>query len=208
MYVLVSNGYVINGPRAWSYNSFMGTLRDELNITYNLPRDKTDDTVINISDTVKIYQAVLDYSTPYNPRIQYLDGPYWDYTSGIAVGTFVARDNPIESTKAYMKGIVAANRYTKEVAGTTVTIQNTTVSIDTDRTTRNMFFQKYVLMGAEDMVMWKFPQGWLNLTKTDLGEIVTTAANYIQTQFEWESIVVTQIDMATTLAELAAINLE
>jgi hypothetical protein len=186
----------------------MSTLQDELGISYNLPSNKTDDTVINISDTVKIYLATLDYSTPYNPRIQYLDGPYWDYSTGVAVGTFVARDNPIESTKAYMKSIVATNRYNKEVAGTTANIQSTVVSIDTDRTTRNMFFQKYVLMGADDVVSWKFPEGWLTLTKTDLGDIVAAAVNYIQIQFDWESIVVTQIDSATTLAELAAINLE
>lgn len=208
MYVLVSNGYVINGPRTWSYRSFMSTLQDELGIAYNLPTNKTDDTVIDISDTVKIYRAILDYSTPYNPRIQYLDGPYWDYTTGIAVGTFVARDNPIESTKAYMKSQVAANRYNKEIAGTTVNVQGIVVSIDTDRTTRNMFFQKYVLMGADDIVSWKFPEGWLSLTKTDLGDIVAAAVNYIQIQFDWESIVVTQIDMATSLTELAAINLE
>jgi len=208
MYVLVSNGYVINGPRAWSYRSFMSTLQDELGITYNLPTNKTDDTVITINENVQIYCATLNYDVAYNPRIQYLDGPYWDYASGIAVGSFVARDNPIESTKAFMKGIVAANRYNKEVAGTTVTVQDTAVSVDTDRTTRNMFFQKYMLMADQDTVMWKFPQGWLNLTKTDLGSIVSVAANYIQDQFAWEAQIVDQIDTATTLAELAAITLE
>lgn len=208
MYVLVSNGRVLNGPRAWSYRSFKNTLEEELGINYDLPTVKTDTAVINISETVKIYFAVVDNTTPYNPKIEYLHGPFWDFSNDIATGTYTAVLHPLDTVKSYLKSVVASNRYDKEIAGIKHTIRNMLVTVETDRNTRNIFFQKYLLMSQDDTVNWKFPETWLTLSKTELGNVVSAAATHIENQFVWESGKIDEIDFATTYEALDAIVLE
>jgi hypothetical protein len=103
MYVLVSDGYVINGPKSWSPRSFQNTLKNDLNIDYVLPANKTDDAPIFINETVKILPVVLDTSTPYNPKIEYLHGPFWDFTGNVATGTYTVESNHIDSIKNAFK---------------------------------------------------------------------------------------------------------
>lgn len=208
MYVLVSNEKILNGPRPWSYRSFKNTLEEELGITYNLPQNKTDDVAIHISDTVKIYPAVLDNSTPYNPKIEYLHGPFWNFSDNVATGTFTVQNNSLESVKGYLKSVVAANRYQKEISGIAQTVNNITVTVDTARDARNIFFQKYLLMSENETVEWKFPEAWITLTKAQLGGIVSNAALHIENQFVWEANKVIEIETANTYSELDVIVLE
>ena len=208
MYVLVSNNRVLNGPRPWSYNSFKNTLEQELGITHNLPLNKTDGSAIHVSDTVKIYPVVIDNSIEYNPKIEYLHGPFWDFSNNIATGTFIVQNNSLDSVKEYLKSVVADNRYKKEISGIQQIVNNTSVTIDTDRNTRNIFFQKYLLMGENDTVEWKFPEAWITLNKSQLGGIVSNAAAHIETQFIWEANKVVEINSANSYSELDNIILE
>ena len=208
MYVLVSNGRVLNGPRAWSFRSFQNTLQEELDITYNLPVAKTDNAVIHINDTVKIYPAVLDDSAPHNSKTQYLDGPYWDFSNDIATGTFTPKYHELDHLKLHLKSIVAANRYSKEIFGTTCTIQNTLINISTSRETRGNYVQRYLTMGDNDTIDWKFDTFWMSVTKSDMATIVQCIESYIQQQFDWEANKCIEIDLASTHQELDAIALE
>lgn len=204
----MSEGRVLNGPRAWSYRSFKNTLEQELEISYDLPSNKTDNSAIHINDTVKIYPAIIDESIQYNSKIEYLHGPFWNVVDNVAIGTFTVKNNSIQSVKEYLKSVVASNRYDKEISGISETVQGTTVTIDTDRETRNIFFQKYLLMSDNETVEWKFPEGWLQLTKTELGNIVSNAASHIENQFIWEYNKINEIESANTYAELDSITLE
>lgn len=208
MYVLIWNNFVIDGPRPWNMRSFKNTLRDDCGIEFDLPAYKTDNLPIIISDTIKILPAVLNRSVEHNPKIHHLDGPFWEFTNDLAIGSYIAKDNSIFGVKEHLKGIVTANRYTKEVSGFTHNIGNRQITIDTDRVVRNMFFQKYLLMADGESVEWKFPEGWITLSKSDLGSIVSSAATHIQNQFDWESSKLSEIESATTLSELDAIALE
>ena len=102
--------------------------------------------------------------------------------------------------------MVAVKRYVKEVAGTKATVQNTEVTVDTSREGRNVFVQKYSLMKTGDTVNWKFPEGWLTLTKIELGTIVTAGQTHIQSFFDWEKDYSDQIDAAQTKQDLLDIE--
>lgn len=206
-YVLINNNQVINGPRAWNYRSFESTLEDDLEITTKLPLQKTDNDPIIIDEDTKILPANLIYQD-YNPKIEYLDGPYWNFDNDIATGTFVIKPNNIDAVKNDLIAKVTANRYDKEISGVKVTIQNTEVTIDTARGNRDIFVQKYLLMSDTDTVQWKFPECWLTLTKADLGLVVSTGATFVQEQFNWEEGKVVEINACTTLEELDAVILE
>jgi hypothetical protein len=62
-------------------------------------------------------------------------------------------------------------------------------------------------MGVDDTVQWKFPEGWLTLTRSDLGTVVTAGSNHVQDQFVWEVNKNTEIDACATATELDAVDL-
>lgn len=204
-YVLVNNGYVINGPRAWNCNSFQSSLSDDLDIQLNLPFQKNDSEPILINDTTSILPATLVYPN-YNPKIEYLDGPYWNYDNNFATGTFVVKDQPIDWVKQTLIGRVAANRYTKEGLGTTTDLQGKTVTVDTSREGRAIFVQAYTLMAEDGTINWKFPEGWFVLSKPELAQVVGVGATYVQTCFNWEESKTVEINNCTTLEELNNID--
>jgi hypothetical protein len=206
-YVLVHNGFVINGPRAWNYRSFESSLEEECEISYKLPMSKSDEEIITIDENTKIYAAELVYPN-YNPKIEYPHGPFWDFSSGKAIGTFQVLETPIDSIKNTLKAQVADIRWRKETSGKKITIQGTEVFISTSRDQRINYSQKYLLMAESDTVQWKFNEGWLTLSKTELGQIVSAIDSHVESAFTWEGNKNTQIDACTTAAELDALNLE
>jgi len=203
MYVLVHKQRVIVGPMAWNRAMFSGAL-NKLNITTVLPRkDPTDLPIVFDADT-KLCSAVLEYPE-HNPKIEYLHGPFWNFDEPTAVGTFQILETPIEFIKGNLKATVATERYNREIAGTTATIQNMAVTVDTNRGSRDIFVQQYLLMSENDVVNWKFPEAWLTLTKSDLGIAVAAGVAHVQAQFNWELEKNEEIDACTTAAELDAV---
>ena len=53
---------------------------------------------------------------------------------------------------------------------------------------------------------WKFPEGWLTLTKSELGQCVSAGATHIQSCFDWEKNYTDRIEAATTKEELLQIE--
>jgi len=206
-YVLINDNFVINGPRNWNARSFESTLEDDLEITYKLPLQKTDNDPIVIDENTRI--LVAEYIYPgYNEKIEYLHGPFWDYSNDIATGTFQILPKDIDWVKSNLLTAVAGIRYNREVSGANTVIQNTTVTIDTSRGGREIFVQKYLLMGENDTVQWKFPEAWLTLTKAELGAVVNAGVTHVQSQFDWEVTKSTEINNCATLEELDAIKLD
>lgn len=206
MYVLINGDRVIAGPRSWARYFFESVLRNDLEIEYTLPNTKTDSDPIEIAPGVRILPAVL-IEQPYNNKIEYLHGPFWNFDNNIATGTYEIRQNELEAIKNALKRQIAINRYIKEIKGVKTTIQNTEVTVDTARGSRDIFIQKLLLMPDGTTVRWKFPEGWLTLTKPELQAAVAAGAMYVEQQFLWESGVSQQIDACTTAEELDVIDL-
>lgn len=217
-FLLVKNRTtVLLGPMDWKPR-FIQSEFDDIEVPYKVPASEPPNGYINIdrelgtgSDTgLEIMPLIqLDYP-PCDFLYQQYAGPFYTYNDdNTVVGTHTVIDfEHVDIIKPKLKGIVAANRYTAEVSGTKVTIQDTIVTLDTSRDGRNIFIQKFLLMKEGDVVEWKFPEGWLTLSYGDLGLIVQTGANHIQNQFSWEAATVVQIDAATTIEELKTISLE
>jgi hypothetical protein len=60
-------------------------------------------------------------------------------------------------------------------------------------------------MGNDDTVKWKFPEGWLTLTKAELTTVANTAQAFVQTAFDEEYAKVVEIETAADAATLDAI---
>lgn len=205
-YVLVKDGRVINGPRKWNFRSFEATLEEDCEVIYKLPMSYNSETPIEIVEGIRIVSAVLQPHA-FNPKIEYLHGPFWTYIADVAVGTYETVPHSIESVQNTLKARIADNRYTREVSGVKITIQGQEVTGDTSRERRDTYAMTYILMADDDTVQWKFPEGWLTLNKTEMGGVVAAGAEHIQTAFEWEASKVAEINACTTLEQLDAVDL-
>lgn len=204
MYVLTINDKVVLGPINWNSKMFNSEIEEATGVDPKLFPSDENNVPLNLDNGVQIRKCI-EVRPSLNSKIEMFNGPFWTYTDTLGIATYTVNFKPLDLIKGDLKNVAAAERYKKEIAGVTATIQNQEVTIDTARGVRDIFVQKFLLMGDTDTVQWKFPEGWLNLTKSDLGLIVQTGANYIQEQFEWEQLIVNQIDAATTPQELDAI---
>jgi hypothetical protein len=203
MYVLIHKNRVIVGPMDWNRAMFDGALQ-KLGIVQTLPRSAPSDLPLIIDADTRLAESVYVYPA-YNAKIEYLNGPFWNFDAPVAVGTFDVVTIEVDLIKGTLKQLVAAERYRKESAGTTGVVQGTTVTLDTSRGGRDIFAQAYLLMSDTDVKNWKFPEGWFVLTKSELGYIVAVGSAYIQACFDWERSKGEEIDACTTAEQLDAV---
>jgi hypothetical protein len=203
MYAVIYDNRVLVGPMNWNRGMFQGAL-ERKGVQYSLPRTAPNNLPLTINEHAKIMQ-VEEIKPELNALVEYYYGPLWDITETKAIANYEVHDTPIESARYNLKQLAAQERYKKEILGATVTIQEQTVTIDTNRGAKDVFVQKYLLMAESDTVNWKFPETWLTLTKNDLSLAVQAGAQYIQSCFDWELNITEQIDLAETKEQLLAI---
>lgn len=204
-YILINNNQILNGPREWNYRSFESTLLDELELPVKLPMSYDSDEPFIIDDNTRIAKCNLIYQN-FNSKIEYLHGPFWDFSTPVVVGSFEIHRYPIEYVKSTLITKVTHNRWAKEIIGAKLSIQGTEVTVDTSRDGRNIFVQQYLLMAPDATVQWKFPEGWLVLSHTELGMAVGAGVAYIQSQFEWEAVTIYNINQCELHEELDLID--
>ena len=205
MYVLQHKDRVIVGPMGWNRGMFESALED-LGISLRLGREAPVDLpmVIDADTSIKYANVVTQ---PFDADFEYLHGPFWNLGGDVAQGSYQKVEHPLNLIKGNLKNKIKDQRYKQEVAGTKTVIAGIEVTVETDRETRNVFVQQYLLMGDNDTVNWKFPETWVQLTKPQLGQVVQAGAAYIQSQFNWELNKVNEVDSKNTVAELKAIEI-
>jgi hypothetical protein len=208
MYVLVNNGQLLLGPMNWNFRMFESALRDDLEITQQLPPTKTDASVIDIGNGITIRPVEMLADPAYNPKIQGLHGPFFDYSDPTkAVGHYEVMDYSIEAIQNFLISQVADLRYKQEVSGAKVILQGQEVLLTTARGERDIFLQA-MLLGSNG-ASWKFPKGiYLTLSNDELKTIVQEIMVQVQDAFTWEHTKTTEILSKTTAADLDAVVLE
>ncbi len=207
MFALIYKNRVIVGPMDWNRAIFQGSLERE-GIAVTLPRVAPEDAELPyvINEDAKIMR-VEEVRPAMNPMVEYYYGPLWDVSGNVAVASYEVHDSPIEAARFNFKTQAAEERWKKEVKGTKLNISDTEVTVDTTREGRNIFIQAHATLANDATINWKFPEGWLTLTKAQLGSVVSTATTYVQTCFDWEKTINDQIDSATTKQQLVDIEI-
>lgn len=203
-YILVENRTIIHlGPIDWKPR-FIKSELDELEIDFFIP--PVEQGYIKINNELELIPITSgDVAPAFDQNYESITGPYYTYFDFEVHTYYDILQQPIESIKANLKPSVTNERYIKEIAGTKVMIQNIEVTVDTARSNRDIFVQKYLLMGDTETVQWKFPEAWLTLTKVELGQVVAAGAIHVQNSFEWESLTCNEIDDANDIETLKAI---
>jgi hypothetical protein len=205
MYAVVYKNRVLVGPMNWNRAIFQGSLEKQ-KITVTLPRVAPEQLPYTVNEDASI-MMVEEIRPEINPLVEYHYGPLWEITDTKVFANYEVCNTQIEFARVNLKNQAAEERWKKEVAGTTINIQDTDVSIDTNRESRNAFVQKQSTIQEGQTVNWKFIEGWLSLSKTDLDQIVFGIDTYIQSCFDWEKTINDQIDAAETKEELLAIEI-
>jgi hypothetical protein len=206
MFAVVYKNRVLVGPMGWNRGIFQGSLEKEKIITI-LPRVAPQQLPYIVNNDAKI-MVVFENRPEINPMVEYYYGPLWEINDDNVVANYEVNDIAIGAARNNFKTLAAEERWKKEITGTKINIQDTEVTIETDRETRNIFVQKYSIMGENETVNWKFPERWLVLTKSELGQVIGAGATYIQSCFDWEKSISDQIDFATTKEELLQIQIK
>jgi hypothetical protein len=204
-------GFIILGPVSWNSRYFSAILSDELDVDIVITDYDKDRVPYEIMEGVKIRRCITEHAE-LDIKTETWSGPHVSYFNDEdeyqAILTWSKVDKPISQIKSEMKEQITKERYNRENSGVKITIQGIEVTCDTSRGNRDIFLQKYIMMGENDVVNWKFPESWLNLTKPELGAVVTAGAGYIQDQFNWELSKHTEIDSLTTIEDLKTYDLE
>lgn len=186
-YALVHNNQIKVGPRDY-HTGFFTDYLETINESYNFPFEAPTE-ALTVNETIFLV-PVTDPEIPnYHPVTEQLAGPFYEVNNTLITGTYSVVDVPLDSAREKMKEIVATIRYFKENKVIDVTVQNTTVKVDTSRgSTRDFWTQTYLLMSDNDTKLVKFINGvWLTLTKSDVNTILTEVNNTVQSAFTWEN---------------------
>ena len=203
-YVLVENRQIIHlGPISWRHRFIQSEL-DDLEVMFTV--SPVESGYIRINDNFEIFPVGEAIGDAGDPKWDDPVGPFWEYVDNVAIPTYSKQDKPLDQIRQMIKDDVAAKRYVKEAAGTQVELRpGVMVTADTSRDGRNIFVQVYGTMADGATVDWKFPEGWFNITKGELGAVIAGGYGYIQTQFEWEKTYSDRVDGAMTVSELKVI---
>jgi len=209
MFVLVHKDRVLRRMDTWKVNAARYILNQKkVALDVHLPGEQPEELPFVIDENTYIAEAVVVAEPEFDPMVEYLRGPLFDTSKNPVELSYELQDHPIEQARGHYKDVAAATRYQKEIAGTSATIQDTEVSISTARENRSVHSQKYVSMSDTDTVNWKFPEGWLELSKSDLKIVIDAIESHVQAVFDEEKATNDEIDAASTKTELQNITIE
>lgn len=197
MFVIVYNNQVILGPMPWRKLFFENIIMEDCEVEVTLPQK--NDTPFTVNEEIVILPARYTHED-FNPVTQKHNGPFWNITESEAVGNFVTLDKDVDHVKSELKQLVADKRWTKEISGIKVTFNGTEYSVDTSREGRKVYIEQLQMNSTS--YDWKFNEGYLTLTNTDLQSVVDSINQHIQTCFAEERTRISDIESKTTLTEL------
>lgn len=201
MFVIVYNNSVILGPMRWNRFRFENEIKEECDFSAVLPDRNDELTPIVVSDNIKVLPVQGTPDPEYNPKIQFLHGPFWEFTDSAAICSYQVQDYGVEAVKNFLKEQIEQNRWAREVGGCTIAINGVEHKFATDRNTRNIL-QAHIASGIAS-VAWKFDRDtWVNFSQQDLQNLLTGIMNHVQGSFDWELSKFSEIDQCQTLQEL------
>lgn len=206
MFVITHNNTVIFGPKNWNKNLFEEVILEDTNTIVCLPPMFSE--VYSVTDSIKIYPVKFLTDPHYDQRIERLDGPFWNFKDDHVERYYNVAPLELETAKSCLKNQVSAIRYRKETSGIQHLIRNHTVSIDTSREGRRVYFESLLEMQDDEIKAWKFAEGWINISKEELKDLVLAIKKHIQVVFDWEYEKHSEIDSIQNLQDITKVEID
>ena len=206
MFVIVQDNFVVLGPMKWNRFRFENFLVEECETTFTLDTRNDDEVPVIISDSIKILPIQGTPDPQYNPKIEILHGPFWEYTDTHAISSYQVVEMPIDAVKNNLKALAASERWNKLNKAVSVTIDGNTYNFDTSAQT--IFALQQAITSQIAQLNWKFnSDSWVVLQQSDILLVLQSITTYIQTCFDWELSIINEINACESLQELDAIEI-
>lgn len=208
MYVVKYKERVVLGLIPWNSQYITDVMRNRYRVQIDIQFDEpsADEFPYQVNDDIIIYQAEEDRQSNINPLIEYYYGPSWDLVDNKVIARYQVLPLEIQDARNNYKDKAAAIRYEKEIAGTKLTINGVECSVETDRGSKSKYIEKFITMTDEQVVNWKFNEGWFEITKQQIRNIISAIDAHVQLAFDEERELNSLIDQAETSNELLAIE--
>lgn len=214
MFALIHNTQIEVGPRDWYMPMFRDYLNDNNLATEALSLPRAAPTTILLGTGWEILPSRIASDLVFNPTFEQQVGPVWSISATEVVGTYTIQDSPLPAVKNTLLALVKSNRYTAEHTSITLTVDDVTLLIPTDRETRSIFAT------STPGTKWKFAQVtiaqntqtvvigdvWVTLTDTTIQLVKRAVQAYVQDCFDWEARIAAQINLSPTVAALRLLD--
>jgi hypothetical protein len=201
MFVIVHNNSVILGPMRWNRYRFENTIAEECEVQATLPDRNDSQTPITVSESVQILPVQTSPTPEYNPKIEILHGPFWEFTEAAAIASYQVLPMSIDAVKSSLKAEAAAARWRKEIGTVSITINDSEYAFSTDRDTR--YVLQNALLSSINAFNWKIDGNtWVVLNNAEIQSAIDAITSHVQSCFDWEAAKVAEIDSAETLEQL------
>jgi hypothetical protein len=198
-YLITENKNIVLGPMDWRTRTFQSEMED-LEVDYQV---SPNEGYYQVNDEVEIYPITASTTPSYDADYQQLQGPFYTFDNQEATETYSVIDQDVNSSKNKLKTLINTESTQAKAKKTTVEIQGTFVTIST--ASIGDYTQQLALMG--DSINWKFPEGWLVLSKVDLELVIVTCNGVIQSAFDVECAKHLLIDSCDSIDSLRALNI-
>jgi hypothetical protein len=203
-YLLVENRQtILLGPIVWKPRFIQSEL-DDLEVSFIVP--PVEQGYIQINDSLEIIPIVEAPDPGHDPLFEELAGPFYTYTDNTASMTYNKVDRKLDDVKGSYKQLAANARYVRENSGTSSTVGDNTINLATDVASRANYLNLLNTVGS-GTINYKTNGVFVALASADLQALVDAVNTHVQDAFNWEKDILDQIDAATSIEELKAINL-
>jgi hypothetical protein len=196
MYALVNGQELLLGPIAFNYRMINSVLEEELELDYRVTSQDYKNVPIIITEDIRIIPARNDIPE-FDPRFQGISQTSRTITDTEVVFYYNVSDKTLEQIKGEYKAGVKPERQRRENTTAEVIINNSTITVSTDRDNRLALTSKYVASPGPHN--FKFDNGvWLEITTEDLQTIIRAVDAKVQEAYDWELAKIAEIDACET----------
>ena len=192
MYALVNGQELLLGPIAFNYRMINSVLEEELEVDFRVTSQDYQNVPLHFTEDIKILPARNEVPE-FDLRFQTASQTSHIITDNEVVFTYTVADKTLEQIKGEYKAGVKPERQRRENTSIEVTLNNSTITVSTDRENRLALIAKYVAGPA--LHNFKFDNGtWLEITTEDLQTIIQAIDSKVQEAFDWELAKLAEID--------------
>ncbi len=216
-YVMFHQGEFLVGPMHWNSDYFNSKLKS-VGLEPSFPGDihvrqrkilpVFEPLVVDADTDTILYKCEILNDQPEDSIFDKNDYLVWDLTAWPVTGTYDVVTKPINEIKDNIKRYLTNKRAEKDIAGTTVTVNDQEVKVLTGPLSRLLMVEKLTTMGEEDTTLWKFMDDvWVTLTKQDVQSLLQQVDQYVEELNEWEYSKTLEINNASTVDQLRDIEI-
>jgi hypothetical protein len=160
---------------------------------------------IYFTEDIKIL-SVRNEIPEYDPRFQTVSQTSHTITDDEVVFYYDVSDKTLDQIKGEYKTVVKPERQRRENISIEVTINNSTITVSTDRENRLALIAKYI--AGPGPHNFKFDNGtWLQITTEDLQTIIQSIDLKVQEAYDWELVKLQEIDACETKEEVYEVEI-